>query len=65
MGIIDVYGLSVDLLHDVLPLKTNDLCFLTTQETATYIESQLGEEKVMYVEDVSEIGKHYLDLILP
>jgi hypothetical protein len=43
------YGLTVDLLEEVLPLKTNfTSVYQHTHQTAKRIESELGEEQVMF-----------------
>ncbi len=45
------YGLTVDLLEEVLPIETNpQSVLLNTHQVAERIESELGEEQVAFVE---------------
>ena len=45
------YGMTVDLLEDILPLKTNVTAILdNTHKIAKRLESELGEEKYAYIE---------------
>jgi hypothetical protein len=54
------YGLTVDLLEEVLPLKTSFAsAYKHTHQTAQRIESELGEEQVMFA-DGCEYDRHAL-----
>jgi hypothetical protein len=45
------YGLTVDLLEEVLPLQTNTAAIIRkTYQVAERLESELGEEQVSFVE---------------
>lgn len=54
------YGLTVDLLEEVLPLKTNfTSVYKHTHQTAERIESELGAEQVMFAHGC-EYDRHAL-----
>lgn len=54
------YGLTVDLLEEVLPLKTNYASvYKHTHQTAKRIESELGEEQFMFAHG-NEYDRHAL-----
>jgi hypothetical protein len=54
------YGLTVDLLEEVLPLKTNFAgVYKHTHQTAKRIESELGEEQFMFAHGC-EYDRHAL-----
>jgi hypothetical protein len=54
------YGLTVDLLGEVLPLKTNfTSVYKHTHQTAKRIESELGEEQLMFAHG-NEYDRHAL-----
>jgi hypothetical protein len=54
------YGLTVDLLEEVLPLKTNYASvYRHTHQTAKRIESELGEEQFMFAHG-NEYDRHAL-----
>ena len=45
------YGLTVDLLEEVLPIQTNvATVFLNLHQVAERLEGELGEEQFMFVE---------------
>jgi len=51
------YGLTTDLLNEVLPLQVNRATVMRhTHQIARRIENELGDEQVMYMKDANATG---------